>query len=56
MRKISQNDFQNFNKKGWNELIRFNKLFSNTSLPEDGLFMPNEEKLQLLTDIKGKKY
>ncbi len=52
---MNQNDFQNFNKKGWNELIQNNKQFSNTSLPEYGPFMPNEEKLQLFTEIKGKR-
>lgn len=52
---MNQNDFQNFNKKGWNELIRTNKAFSNTSLPEYGPFMPNEEKLQLFINVKGKK-
>lgn len=52
---MTQDDFQNFNKKGWDELIKQNKQFSNASLPEYGPFMPNEEKLQLFKDIKGKK-
>lgn len=51
---MNQNHFQNFNKKGWNELIRINKEFSNTSLPQYGPFMPDEKKLQLFTDVKGK--
>lgn len=52
---MNQKYFQNFNKTGWNKLIRNNKEFSNTSLPEYGPFMPNEEKLQLFKEIKGKK-
>ena len=52
---MKQNDFQNFNRKGWYELIKNNKEFSNTSLPEYGPFMPNEKELKLFTDVKGKK-
>ena len=52
---MSNDDFLNFDKKGWNQLIKSNKEFSNTSLPEYGPFMVNEEKLQLFKDISGKK-
>ena len=47
--------FNSFNKKNWNKLVRYNKQFSNTSLPEYGPYMANEEKLQLFKDVKGKK-
>ena len=45
----------NFNKNNWNELVKSNKPFSNTSLPEYGPYMANEEKLQLFKDVKDKK-
>lgn len=48
-------EFIDFNKKGWDELIKSNKAFSNTSLPEYGPFMVNEEKLGLFKDVCGKK-
>jgi len=51
---LEQKAFINKNKDGWDELIRSGKNFSNTSLPEYGPFMENEEKLQLFKDIKGK--
>lgn len=47
--------FDDFNKKNWNKLIKSNKPFSNTSLPEYGPYMVNEEKLQLFKDVKNKK-
>lgn len=50
-----QNKIINLNKKNWNKLIKNNTPFSNTSLPEYGLFMVNEEKLQLFKEVKGKK-
>ena len=43
------------NTTGWDELIKSGKPFSNTSLPEYGPFMRNEEQLQLIGDISGKK-
>lgn len=52
---IFNKNFNNFNKNGWNELIKSKKPFSNTSLPEYGPYMVNEEKLQLFKDVKGKK-
>lgn len=49
------NKFIEINKKGWNELVKNDSLYSNTSLPEYGPYMNNEEKLNLLKDIKDKK-
>ena len=44
------------NKKGWNELIKSEKLFSNTKLPEYGPFLKrNEEEIGLITPLKGAK-
>lgn len=51
---MSDKEFLEFNKKGWNNLSKSNKPFSNTSLPEYGPFMANEDKLQLFKNIKGK--
>ena len=51
---MSDKEFLEFNKKGWNNLAKSNKPFSNTSLPEYGPFMANEDKLQLFKNIKGK--
>ena len=52
---IINKNFNNFNKDNWNELAKSNKPFSNTSLPEYGPYMVNEEKLQLFKDVKNKK-
>ena len=52
---IINKNFNNFNKDNWNELVKSNKAFSNTSLPEYGPYMANEEKLQLFKDVKDKK-
>lgn len=49
------NKFLEINKKGWNELAKGDSLYSNTSLPEYGPFMNNEEKLNLLKEVKNKK-
>lgn len=43
---MQNEDIIEFNKNGWNELIKSNTLFSNTSLPEYGPFMSSEENLQ----------
>lgn len=48
-------DFKTFNKEAWNKLIRMNKPYSNTSLPEYGPFTPNEDILHLFKDVNGKK-
>ncbi|MDE6285358.1 MAG: class I SAM-dependent methyltransferase, partial [Bacilli bacterium] len=42
------------NQDGWNALIKNKCNHSNTSLPEYGPFMENEEKLQLFCDVKDK--
>lgn len=47
--------FCEINRQGWNTLIKNNEPFSNTSLPEYGPFMANEEKLKLFESVKGKK-
>lgn len=52
---MNQEEFRSINKKGWNNLVKSDKPFSNTSLPEYGPFMKNEEKLQLFENVKGKK-
>lgn len=52
---IINKNFNNFNKDNWNELVKSNNAFSNTSLPEYGPYMANEEKLQLFKDVKDKK-
>ena len=43
------------NKNGWNELVKSGKNFSNTSLPEYGPFMRNEEYFNIFKDVKNKK-
>ncbi len=44
------------NKDGWNKLIKSEKKFSNTILPEYGPFLKrNEEDLRLFENITGKK-
>lgn len=50
-----EKDIININKKGWNELVKSGKGFSNTSLPEYGPFMNGEDKLKIFKDVKGKK-
>lgn len=52
---IVNKKFNDFNKNNWNKLVRSNKPFSNTSLPEYGPYMANEEKLQLFKEVKNKK-
>lgn len=51
---MQNEDIIEFNKNGWNELIKSNTLFSNTSLPEYGPFMSSEENLQLFKDVNNK--
>lgn len=50
-----EKDFCEINKKGWNALVKNGEPFSNTSLPEYGPFMANEEKLKLFKNMEGKK-
>ncbi len=50
-----EKNFCEINKKGWNALVKNGEPFSNTSLPEYGPFMANEEKLKLFKNMEGKK-
>ena len=40
---MEEKEIIEINKNGWNELVRSGKNYSNTSLPEYGPFMRNEE-------------
>ena len=43
------------NKKGWDDLIKSNKKFANTSLPDYGPFLKrNEEEINLFNDLQNK--
>ena len=49
---MNNKKYQQINKQGWDTLIKSNKPFSNTILPEYGPFLKrNEEDLQLLNDL-----
>lgn len=49
-------EFIEMNKKGWNDLIKANKPFSNTILPEYGPFLKeNENDINILDNVKGAK-
>ena len=53
---MKKTDFIDVNRKGWNELIKANKPFSNTILPEYGVSLrKTEEDFLLMGDIAGKK-
>ena len=53
---MKDNDFIEINRSGWNNLIKANKPFSNTILPEYGPFLKrNEDDILLMDDIRGKK-
>lgn len=53
---MKKEEFIELNKNGWNELIKSNKPFANTSLPEYGPFLKrNEEEIKLLPNLKNKK-
>ena len=52
---VSNEEFNKFNKRGWNKLSKSNNLFSNTSLPEYGPYMKNEYELELFKNVAGKK-
>jgi len=51
---IQDKKFQKINQEGWNKLVKNNNGFSNTSLPEYGPYMPNEDVLNIFCDIKDK--
>jgi len=53
---MNNNTFIEMNKNGWNELIKQNKPFANTILPEYGPFLKrNEEDIHLFTNLKDAK-
>ena len=48
--------FIELNKNGWDELIRSNKPFANTILPEYGPFLKrNENEINLMSNLENKK-
>mgnify|MGYP003253242277 FL=1 len=52
---MGEKEIIEINKNGWNELVRSGKNYSNTSLPEYGPFMRNEEYFNIFKDVKNKK-
>lgn len=53
---MTNNDFIEINRKGWNNLILSNKPFANTILPEYGPFLKkNENEIGLMNDLNNKK-
>ncbi len=53
---MKDKEFIELNKNGWDELIKSNKPFANTILPEYGPFLKrNENEINLMPDLKNKK-
>ena len=52
---MEEKEIIEINKNRWNELVRSGKNYSNTSLPEYGPFMRNEEYFNIFKDVKNKK-
>lgn len=53
---MTNKEFIEINKNGWNELIKSNKPFSNTILPEYGPFLKrNEEDIKLFDNLENAK-
>lgn len=52
---MTDQEFIEINKDGWDFLSSREGSFSNISLPEYGPFMEDEEKLQLFKNVLGKK-
>ena len=53
---MNNQEFIEMNKKGWNDLIKANKPFSNTILPEYGPFLKrNEDEINVLDNLKDSK-
>ena len=53
---MNNNEFIEINKNGWNDLIKANKPFSNTILPEYGPFLKrNEDNMKLFNNLKNSK-
>ena len=49
---MGEKEIIEINKNGWNELVRSGKNYSNTSLPEYGPFMRNEEYFNIFSEKK----
>ena len=53
---MKNEEFIELNKNGWDELIKSDKPFANTILPEYGPFLKrNEDEIKLMPDLKNKK-
>lgn len=53
---MDNKEFIEINRDGWNQLIKSEKKFSNTILPEYGPFLKrNEDDIHLMGEIAGKK-
>lgn len=53
---MNSNEFIEINKNGWDKLIKSNKPFSNTILPEYGPFLKrNEEEICLMNELEKTK-
>lgn len=53
---MNKNSFIEINRKGWDDLIKSNKPFANTILPEYGPFLKrNEEEINLFENLKNTK-
>jgi ubiquinone/menaquinone biosynthesis C-methylase UbiE len=53
---MDKQDFIGMNKKGWNDLIKASKPFSNTILPEYGPFLKrNEDDMKIMDKMVGAK-
>lgn len=53
---MNNDTFIEFNRQGWDDLIKSNKPFSNTILPEYGPFLKrNEEEIGMFNNLEGSK-
>ena len=53
---MNNNHFIKINQQGWDDLIKSNKPFANTILPEYGPFLKrNEEEIGLFENLKNAK-
>lgn len=53
---MNNESFMEMNRQGWDKLIKSNKPFSNTILPEYGPFLKrNEEEIGLFENLKNAK-
>ena len=53
---MGEKEIIEINKNGWNELVRSGKNYSNTSLPEYGPFMRNEEYFNIFSEKKQENF